>query len=346
MDWIEANRTARKFRCAECGGLLTILADPLERFKVVCAANHEHQGYARNPSLTQLWRQGAALPIEVVNRLEKKFGGEQMATTEIMKLDKAEVERRMKVAMKHFGFVVDQYGASRAPNIEEMVLLVDYCLTYGFDPILHEVCLYQGRPYPMIDGLRRKAHETGQYRGLRLEPVIDPAFKVALGFQPMDIVFKGTVRKVEADGTVGEYERYDGVTEGEINEMSQKGTPRNPVIAKRTANMAQVRAERDALRAAFSFQFPSAGHVIEAEYQEVKEEGKPVVIAAEEIPTKELPKRSGRDPGSIKSVQDYLDACKELGLDEKQALAEANAATRMDIINPGEAYRQVAVVRE
>jgi len=372
VDWIEANRIARRFQCADCGGLLTIFPDPVDRYKLACAANPSgHHGYIRRPSLTQLWRQGAALPLEIANRLEKKFGGEQMATTELMKLDKAEVERRMKVAMKHFGFVVDQYGASRAPNVEEMVLLVDYCLTYGFDPILHEVCLYQGRPYPMIDGLRRKAHETGQYRGLRLEPILDKEFKVALGFGPNDIVFKATARKAEGDslglldGTVGEYERYDGVTEAEITEMVTKTkdgkpyeTARNPVIAKRTANMAQVRAERDALRAAFSFQFPTTGHVIEAEYSEVKEEPAVGIAAAvgglaamarkpkHEVKG-EIPKPKLRDPATVKSVQDYLDACKEdFGLDEQAALAEANATTRMGIINPMESYRQVAAVRE
>ena len=358
MDWIEANKLVSRHRCAECGAHLTILADPHERYKVLCAANHEHRGFEPTGSWTQQWKQGDPIPLEIANRLEKKFGGEQMATTELMKLDKPEIERRIRVAMKHFGFVVDQTGIARAPNPDEMLLLVEYCLAYGFDPILHEVCLYQGSPYPMIDGLRRKAHETGQYRGLKLDPITDKEFKKALGFAAGDIVFRATVKKVEEDGIIGEYERYDGVTQSEIQEMTTKikdgqpyQTPRNPVIAKRAANIAQVRAERDGLRAAFSFQFPMQIATIEAEYHEVKtetskppaEQGKIAAAAHTEAPPKAKPKR---DPNSIKSVQDYLDACKEdFGLGEKEALDEANASTKTDIVDPREAYRQVAAVR-
>jgi len=177
------------------------------------------------------------------------------------------------MAAKSFGFVIDEHGIARAPNSEEIKLLVRYCLTYGFDPLLNEVCLYQGRPYPLIDGLRRKAQETEQYRGLRMEVVKDKDLKKALGYGEDDVVYKAIVKKEEG-GQISEYERYGGVAKWEIEEMSKRDPSKHryPVLHQRPADMAQNRAERDALRAAFSFRFPGIeGLPLEGEYKEIKE---------------------------------------------------------------------------
>jgi len=200
-------------------------------------------------------------------------GGERMGTKELMEMGDEAMTQRVMMAAKSFGFVIDEHGIARAPNSEEIKLLVRYCLTYGFDPLLNEVCLYQGRPYPLIDGLRRKAQETGKYRGLKMEAIKDKELKKALGFSEEDIVFKATVKK-EENGQICEYERYGGVARWEIEEMSKRDPSRHryPVLHQRPADMAQNRAERDALRAAFQFRFPGIeGIPLEGGYREIEE---------------------------------------------------------------------------
>ncbi len=275
MNYLEAQKFAATHLCAVCGNYPSAYPDPADPdrgYQVRCQ-HPEHQGFDRIPSYTEMWKSGSVLPLHIANQIENKFGGQRMETTALVKLERAEMERRLNIAAGSFGFVVEETGISRGLNPAEMALLIDYCLTYGFDPLLHEVCLYHGSPYPQIDGLRRKAQETKQYRGLKLEPVIDGDIKKAVGYQPDDIVFKATVRRAD-EGGISEFERYGGVGQWEITEKSKKDPERlrYPVVAKRASDMAQNRAERDALRAAFQFNFPGIENlplVIEGEFREV-----------------------------------------------------------------------------
>ena len=43
-------------------------------------------------------------------------------------------------------------------------------ITYGFDPLMGEISIYQGRPYVSIDGRYRKAQETGNLDGVSTRP--------------------------------------------------------------------------------------------------------------------------------------------------------------------------------
>lgn len=180
-----------------------------------------------------------------------------MDSTALTKLEPQEMEARIETAAKQFGFSLDANGIPRALTKTDLAYLGQYCRDYGLDPLLGEVCLFHGRPYVMIDGLRRKAQETGQYAGLTIRPVVDREEKQGCGYEPHDIVFLATAKRMLPNGQVAEFTRYGAVTDAERKEMSRRGdTPRHPVLSKKPAEMAQNRAERHAIRTAFHFEFP------------------------------------------------------------------------------------------
>mgnify|MGYP001571484523 CR=1 FL=1 len=277
MFYLEAQKFVYWHRCAECGNVPSIYPnDLLSKGKSGYFArcqNPEHKGFIKEKSPTQIYREGGNLPVYLANVIERKYGGERMESKQLMILNRDLMTERLGLAAKTFGFVVDQTGVARAPTGNEIALLVDYCLTYGFDPLMREVILFQGSPYVQIDGLRRKAQETGKYRGLKMEPIMDPNVKIAVGFGADDIVFKGTISKVE-NGEVSTFERYGGVARWEIDKMSEKDPKKHryPIVADRPSDMAQNRLERDLIRIAFQFTFPGVQQItptIEGEYREV-----------------------------------------------------------------------------
>ena len=342
QNYIEAERFRKRNLCAECGDEPQLYPNREGGYDVRCQ-NRNHKGFTKLKSYTQIWREGQAVPLIIANKIQKKYGGDRMDSTTLAKASRTEMERRLNLAMKSFGFVVEETGLSRAPNLNEVKLLVDYCLTYAFDPLLNEVCLYQGRPYPMIDGLRRKAQETEKYRGLKMEPVLDPATKVALGYKEQDIVFKATVRKAE-NGEIAEFERYGGVTQQEINEMSKRDPTkhRHPVVYKNPSDSAQNRAERDALRAAFQFNFPGVQGlpvVIEGEWG-----GKGGEKAAKGQPPPPSPIKGGGfpKPENVKNWDQTTNYAKHFfDLEESDCLKICGKTHKSQIADAGEAWRLI-----
>lgn len=345
MTYIEAQKFQFRNRCAECGLVPGIFPlDHYDNYEVRCQVKG-HTGFTRLKSPTQVYREGGNLPIYIANKIEKKLGGERMETKQLMTLNRNLMTERLGLAAKTFGFVVDQTGVARVPNANEIAFLVDYCVTYGFDPLMREVILFQGNPYVQIDGLRRKAQETGKYRGLKMEPITDPNLKIASGYGPDDIVFKGTITKVE-NGEVATFERYGGVAKWEIDKMSEKDPQKHryPIVADRPSDIAQNRTERDCLRVAFQFQFPGVQEItlaIEGEYREVvdtssatlqssKETFKPSV---KQYPITEAQMRKIHATGSQMgyteedrhnlSVQKFGKGIKDLTSQEASALIEA-----------------------
>ena len=261
MPHSEAEAIAKSSVCAECGSALTVAWGGfwgIDGYVVRCGKDTTHEGVERVMTLTQAYRQGASLPLPIENRLDKRFGGKRMDSVALTKLEPKEMQERVVTASAQLGFSLDKNGMPKALTAKDITYLVTYCRDYGLDPMLGEVCLFHGRPYIMVDGLRRKAQETGRYAGLSLRPVTDEAEKVAAGYQPGDIVFQATAKRLMSNGHVAEFQRYGGVTEAEQKEMSRNDPKqhRYPVLWRKPSEMAQNRAERHAIRTAFHFEFP------------------------------------------------------------------------------------------
>ena len=292
MPHSEAQDVAKWNVCGVCGTGLTVAwggSWGINGYVVRCGKDATHEGTERVRTLTQAYRHGASLPLPIENRLDKRFGGTRMDSVALSKLEPTEMQERIVTASAQFGFSLDKNGVVKDLTVKDIAYLGAYCRDYGLDPMLGEVCLFHGRPYVMIDGLRRKAQETGQYAGLVMRPVTDRDEKLGCGYDAQDIVFLATAKRLLPGGQVAEFQRYGAVTGEERREMS-KNNPQHhrfPVLAKKPSEMAQNRAERHAVRTAFHFEWPgvveelsvvSASDVPEGRDQELAE----VKQAAEE----------------------------------------------------------------
>jgi len=200
--------------------------------------------------------------------------GQQLDSTALMVIGETAMQERFDIAMKaNFGFCLDQNGRAVAPTAGQIRALVVYCATYGLDPLRHEVVLFGGNPLVGLDAYRRKATETGDYLGCTHKPVTSPEVKTALGYVPEDIVDECMVKRL-VKGHVAEFSRYGGIRKKEMEAIAQSGGARHPIINKFPSEMAQNRAEKHALRAAFQFTFKdteSTETTIDTSFSEVGE---------------------------------------------------------------------------
>jgi hypothetical protein len=262
-------------------------------------------------------------------------------------------------------------------SIPEKKLLAQVAITYGFDPLMGEISIYQGRPYVSIDGRYRKAQETGNLIGVKTRPATKEereAWEIPDGdyFFHAEVYVKG--------GGFNCFEGWGRVRKAERNDAGKfKPVDVNP------QRMAEKRAEAQALRKAFHIPLPSleargtdddeplanieTGEIIEATATEVKppitekdidglfEEKKPnqakkaTAATGQElkqaIEKVEHPDRPKRDPSTIKDTTALQKALfDDFGLQPKEALAELNIKSWLDLSIPvSEAYRTISAVR-
>jgi hypothetical protein len=149
--------------------------------------------------------------------------------------------------------------------------LARLALTYGLDPFLGELIIYQGKLYLTIDGRERIANDHPQFDGLEIRPsTAEERTAFRLG-EDEHLWICHVWRKDRRVPNVG-YGRAGGRSD------------RNPVSRDYPQEMAQKRAKHRALRDAFSIALPdadelgagpprSSGRVIDADTGELEESG-------------------------------------------------------------------------
>lgn len=129
----------------------------------------------------------------------------------------------------------------------EKKLLAMAAITYGFDPLMGEISIYQGRPYVSIDGRYRKAQETGLLKRVYAYPATEDerkAWQIPVG----DYFVKAVVEKLPDF----EFTGWGRVFASETTGKGFKPVEKNP------QRMAEKRAEAQALRKAFYIPLPNA----------------------------------------------------------------------------------------
>ena len=126
-------------------------------------------------------------------------------------------------------------------------LLAQVAITYGFDPLMGEISIYQGRPFVSIDGRYRKAQETGKLNGVSSRPSTEQERK-AWKIPEADYFFRAEVMVSGAE--------YPFVGWGRVYQSEIGGKGFLP-IEKNPQRMAEKRAEAQALRKAFHIPLPS-----------------------------------------------------------------------------------------
>ncbi len=71
--WEGLDLIAQDCCCAVCEGLLVVRWNSKASIpELVCGTDNTHEGYIKEKSYTQLYKAGYAIPLEVINNLQRK----------------------------------------------------------------------------------------------------------------------------------------------------------------------------------------------------------------------------------------------------------------------------------
>lgn len=184
-----------------------------------------------------------------------------MDTTALMKMGKTQMLAR-----------IEQGKFPKDLTKQEVALMVEVSISYGLDPLMQELMIYQGNPYPTINARYRKAQETGKFDGIDTRPATEEERKVRHAKEG-DYLYRAEVWVKGAS--------HPFVGWGRVRAAETQGSPHLPIV-KDPDRQAEKRAEAMGLRKAFSmpvpfqsweeFQERRAETDIEAEYKVVVDE--------------------------------------------------------------------------
>ena len=154
---------------------------------------------------------------------------------------------------------------------KEKDLLAVAAISYGLDPLMGELTIYQGGLLVAIDGRRRKAQETGELDGTVTRPAAKDereAYPVEAGdhLWRAEVYKKGCSQPFVGWGkvTVREIEAVKEAVQRKSDEKLRRNpnaTPSDPFalpLVKDPQGMAEKRAENDGLRKGFHLDLPDA----------------------------------------------------------------------------------------
>jgi len=156
--------------------------------------------------------------------------------------------------------MMERVNMARFPQdltVADKKLLAQVAITYGFDPLMGEVSIYQGRPYVSIDGRYRKAQETGNLDGVESRPATKQEredWQIPDG----DYFFRGEVFVKGAN--------HPFVAWGRVHHAETVGGKGFKPVEKNPQRMAEKRAEAQALRKAFHIPLPSIEDIGSPDY--------------------------------------------------------------------------------
>lgn len=158
-----------------------------------------------------------------------------MDTTALMKMDKNQMLARIGQAK----FPKDLTSAERQ-------MMAEVSISYGLDPIMQELMIYQGNPYLTINARYRKAQETGKFDGLDSRPATVEERKERHANEG-DYLYRAEAWVKGAS--------HAFVGWGRVRAIETQGNPNLPIV-KDPDRQAEKRAEAMALRKGFSMPVP------------------------------------------------------------------------------------------
>ena len=245
----EMQKTAKTHVCGVCSGSLSVAW--LNGAYALRCRNLEH-----NTIVSRYHRR----KTEYEKKMEAK-----VETTALMNMPKAEMITRI--------------GLAKFPQdltVADKNILAEVAITYGLDPLMGEVSIYQGRPFVSIDGRFRKAQDTQQLDGVETRPSTKEeraSWDIPEGdyFFRSEVWRKGSSRPFVGWGRVRKGETTPGSTRQGDTTSIYKPIQSNP------QRMAEKRAEAQALRKAFHIPLPSIEDI------GVRDDGKMVDVSTGEV---------------------------------------------------------------
>jgi len=272
--------------CGECGGVLSVAWGGSIGFDgyILRCSNINHSTITRHKKQSDYEKQ-----------LEKEF-------KEVQKMDSKALTTMTENQM------LTRISSAKFPQeltTPDRKALAIAAINYGFDPLMGEISIYQGRPFVSIDGRYRKAQETGKLNGVRTRPATKQE-RAEWEIPDGDYFFKA---EVYVKGSSMPFEGWGRIRAVEINATGKfKPVDANP------QRMAEKRAEAQALRKAFHINLPSMETMGTTEEEEspVIIDGKNVIESTGEIKDSQetTEKSPGEQPGSqipttIKELYEY-----------------------------------------
>ncbi len=229
---------AKTYVCKDDGGALVIVWHAGENSLVLrCGNNHFPEEITRQHSLTELRKQGVELPEPIKSNVEKGIRRRAMQ------------QGNQSTAMTFQGVPTTDLATGELLSLETVKALVAYAQKYQLDPARGHVVLMYSKPYITLDGYLYHANRSGIAYSLRARPMTSlevTEYKI----QPADF---GWISELEFTETKAKFIGTGIVTYDEMTAKSTKHPEqlRSPVVAKHPWQLAQKRAEWQALRRAF-----------------------------------------------------------------------------------------------
>lgn len=221
-------KRAQTHKCGICKGNLVVCwggAYGYNEYILRCAENFSHD------TMTDLKQESKE--YEEGNKLFRRIHG--MDTKALMKMTEDTMLERIAQA---------KFPADLTPADKK--LMAEVSISYGLDPVMQELMIYQGNPYPTINARYRKAQETGEFDGINTRPATAEEFKARHG-EGGDIIYCAEVwRKGCSHPFVGW---------GRVRAVERKGNEHLPIV-KDPDRQAEKRSEAMGLRKGFSMPVP------------------------------------------------------------------------------------------
>ncbi|KKN37942.1 hypothetical protein LCGC14_0758290 [marine sediment metagenome] len=202
-----------------------------------CAEDHYPDAMVRDLSLTERYKAGEEFPEPIRSNIIKGQRRREMT------------QQSHSKAIALDGVPGYDLGNKALLTQEQVKALVAYALRYDLDPYRGHVVLYHGKPYITIDGYLYHAAKIGGAFQLYSRPLF---LEERTTFLIPDKAHAWTAEVRSNDGKRS-FTGMGIVTNDEMTEESKKtpGQLRSPVVARYPWQLAQKRAEWQALRRAF-----------------------------------------------------------------------------------------------
>jgi len=224
--------------CAADNGRLNV-AWHKERncYYIKCAVCGECKTMTRVLSLTEAHKAGAELPEPIKSNVKKSI---EKRAASLPGAPQAET---------FSGIPATDLGTGELLKLEMIQALSIYARKYGLDPARSHVCLMYGKPYITIDGYLYYTDKTGKNYSINSRPLNDDE-RNTYQIGENDHAWLAEVQLFDP------FRHFPGlgiVTAEEMTEKSKSNPNQlaSPVVAKHPWQLAQKRAEWQALRRAF-----------------------------------------------------------------------------------------------
>ncbi len=256
FDYETAQKMAKTHECSTCGYKSSLVVRFYQgQFDLYCPICKNGEHFAKKKSITQMWREDpGSVPLTIANKLEKKYGGSPMTSTEIMTAD----ERTLLQRMEGCRWSKDMQPAERR-------MFAGLAIRYGLDPLMGHLVWYEGKPLVALDGHINIANRNPKFKGVDARPMTAEE-KTAYGLENEPYAWicyafkEGMQAPSIGTGTANPNKPY----RSKLDPRTGEWIGGNIVERERPWSMARARSINQALRVYFPLDIPGVGYAEDA----------------------------------------------------------------------------------